>query len=111
MNLRTQVQVLDSLPTGIQIITLSGIYQLNVLLPKFSGNLFATFYSDAFFHHPLRNELSNVDFSSANAGSNPVKGKVDFSVKWSGLFKPTKSATYVTFKLSIFSQFLSCACG
>jgi hypothetical protein len=78
------------------MITVSGTYQLNVLLATLPGNLMATVYSDSFFKGAVRNELSSVDFSCANAASYPVIGKDAFGLRWSGFFKPTKSAMYAT---------------
>ena len=92
---RTPVRTVEALPTGIQMITVSGTYQLSVLLPSLPGNLIATVYSDSFFIRPIRNELRDIDFSSANMASYPVSGKEAFSLRWSGLFKPSKSALYV----------------
>jgi len=89
---RTPVTTVDASSTGIQIITVSGTYQLTVLLPSLPGNLIATVYSDSFFNRPIRNELRVIDFSSADMASYPVSGKEAFGLRWSGLFKPTKSA-------------------
>jgi len=92
--LRTAVRNVDSSFTGTQIITVSGVYQMAVLLPRSPGNLIATVYSDSLFNRPVRHELRSVDFSCADMASYPVVGKDTFSLRWSGLFKPTKTALY-----------------
>lgn len=92
---RTPVRYVDESLSGIQIITVSGIYQLTVLLPISPGNLIATVYSDSQFIRPVRSELRNVDFSCADRASYPVIGNDAFSLRWSGLFRPTKSGVCV----------------
>ena len=104
MFLRTAVRNVDFSLTGIQIITVSGIYQMTVLLPRSPGNLIATVYSDSLFIRPVRNELRNVDFSCADMASYPVVGKDTFSLRWSGLFKATKTALYVTSVLPMYHK-------
>jgi hypothetical protein len=89
---RTRVSILDTVPTGIHIITVSGTYEMTVLLPRQPGSLIATVYSDAFFIGAVRNEFWTVDFSCSDIMSYPVSGKEAFSVKWMGFFKPTKSS-------------------
>jgi hypothetical protein len=89
------VSILDSIPTGIYIITVSGTYEMTVLLPTYPGSLIATVYSDAFFIGAVRNEEWTVDFSCLDMASYLVSGKEAFSVKWMGFFKPTKSSMCV----------------
>jgi hypothetical protein len=89
---RTRVNSLDTVATGIQIITVSGSYEMAILLPTAPGNLLATVYSDSFFNLPVRNELRDIDFSCVDQASYPVTGQEAFSLRWSGFFKPTQSA-------------------
>jgi hypothetical protein len=104
---RARVSIVDSVPTGIHIITVSGTYEMSVLLPTHPGSLVATVYSDAFFIGAVRNELWIIDFSCSNMASYPVSGKEAFSVKWMGFFKPTKTSMCVIFEIFV-SHVLCC---
>lgn len=92
---RTQVKSLDAVPTAHHVLTVSGTYQLAVMLPALPGNLIATLYSDSFFIRPVRNEFGTVDFSCADMSMYPISGKEAFGYRWSGFFKPTMSSVYV----------------